>query len=155
MSTFVIRGKRYPVSNVFDLDLNDLRNLKRETGVTIGEFREMAGTMYGKSIQQILMDESALMAMSVIIWASRRKAGENITLEQACDFSLVGADFSVIHDADDDVDGEPAEEPEDPRSARRLETSPAGPPTELLEPLPDRSETPTPLMTSSPPSEAG
>lgn len=155
MSTFVIRGKRYPVSNVFDLDLNDLRNLKRETGVTIGEFRQLAGALYGRSIQDILMDESALMAMSIVIWASRRRAGEIVTLEQACDFSLVSSDFSVIHDADDDVDGEPTEEPEDPRSARRLETSPAGPPTELLEPLPDRSETCTPSTTSSPPSEAG
>lgn len=142
MQTFIIRGKSYEASNIVDLPLNDLRNLKRETGVTVGEFRELTKAMRGKTIEQILMDESALLAMSVIIWASRRKAGEDVTLEQACDFSLVG-DLVVIDDSDG-ADGEPAEETEDPLSARRPESSPAGPPHEMPEPQPAAVETPTP-----------
>lgn len=121
MPTLVIRGKSYPSSNVVDLSLNDLRNLKAETGVNVGEFRELAKRLNGRTIDEIMMDDGALMAMSIIVWASRRLAGEQVTLEEACDFSLLD-DFEVIPDPD-----EPGEDDAgDPPSARRPESSPAG-----------------------------
>ena len=60
----------------------------------------------------------------------------DVTLEQACDFSLVG-DLVVIDDSDG-ADGEPAEGDRGPLSARRPESSPAGPPHDARSRSPPR-----------------
>lgn len=158
MPTLVIRGKSYPSSNVIDLSLNDLRNLKAETGVTVGEFRNLAKGLHGLTLDQVMEDDGALLAMSIIVWASRRRAGERLTLEEACEFSLTD-DFEVIPDPDDDAAEGDAQ---DPPSARRPKSSPAGPRSGKRAPrpattdrLPGKRTASTRSKTSKSPSAAG
>jgi hypothetical protein len=79
----------------------------------------------------ILDDEASLLAFSVLVWASRRAAGEQITMEAACDFDLFDLSEFNIELTDDEraaadgrkVPGDRAAP--DPRKARSRTKSPA------------------------------
>lgn len=94
---FVISGKEYSAEAVANVSMNDLRLMRKETGLTIGQYQELLNVLSTKdSMNDIFEDEGALLAFSVTIWLSRRAAGEKVTLEEACDFPLT--DFGVVPD---------------------------------------------------------
>jgi hypothetical protein len=127
---YIIEGRRYEAMHPKTFSLNVLRDIKSATGLAPSELGVLVERLQAqRDLRDILDDEGALLGFSVLIWASRRAVGEQITMEQACDFDLAN-DFSVeLTDAERlvadgrKVPGDRAAP--DPRKARSRTKSPA------------------------------
>ena len=119
---YLIQGRRYDPAKLAELDLNTLREMKSHTGLTVGELATLLDEHLSKgaTMAEILSDDAALLAFSVLVWMSKRAASEQVTMEEACRFSPM-TEFQVVQEP-----GDPqlAEAP-DPRSARSPRKSPA------------------------------
>ena len=98
----VIEGREYDAANLAKVTLLDALELKKQTGMSLADIEEGMKTADDGSL---LEDEGALKALAAFMWITRRRAGENITFNEAADVPM--ADISFIDD-------EPAEEPANP-----------------------------------------
>ena len=107
---FRIDDKEYDAqAAVENMSLQTLVDLKRSSGIgiktlveSVKEFKKF------KSPLDLLDSLEALDAFRILIWLSRRDAGENLTMEEANSFPL--NKFALI------VDDEPATEEPDPKA---------------------------------------
>jgi hypothetical protein len=85
-----IEGKRYPVVTPSDATLSDLLAIKRETGLSVTEVHEMSEVfdgLKGKALEAAIeshLDEF-LWLQALTVWLSRKKAGDDVSFEEACD----------------------------------------------------------------------
>jgi hypothetical protein len=100
-----IQGKEYPMASIGKATLFDVMEIKKATGMTIGEVEEHLTAMSTDSSEgtgaEMLSNPEALIALGALIWLTRRRAGEHLTLEQACDFPLDEMEF-VAEEGDED-----------------------------------------------------
>lgn len=84
----IIAGHEYSMATVGKLTLWDVIEMEKQTGLTLDDFsarmQEM-GDVAAKGGDDVKPD---YFAVGVLIWLTRRKAGESLTLEQALDFPL-------------------------------------------------------------------
>lgn len=83
----ILGGTEYDLESVGRLTLWDGMELKKQTGITLNEFMERASKFTGEESPTEYDDETLLM-VGIMVWMARRRAGENLTLEQACDFPI-------------------------------------------------------------------
>lgn len=100
---FVINGTEYDLDSINRLTLWDTIELEKQCGITLDGLSARAAAM---------QDNGAVDTeiVGIMVWLSRRKAGEPLTLAQACDFML--SDFQMVPD-----EGDPEPEPLDPPTA--------------------------------------
>jgi hypothetical protein len=87
---FVINAKEYDLDSINRLTLWDTLEMEKQSGLTLDALSERGTAMQepGAGVD--------MLVVAVLVWMSRRKAGEILTLEQACDFELT--DFEIIAD---------------------------------------------------------
>ena len=91
---FRIKGREYEADDALTRPrLNDLIAIHKATGMDAEEVMASLSSIR----LDALMSSSNLLALGVMVWLARRRAGENLTLEQACDFDLQD-EFEVIQD---------------------------------------------------------
>jgi hypothetical protein len=96
----VIGATEYPLGNINEATLDDLMMLRKQTGLGMKGLREKLQLLDKfDDPEDILDDPDALLAMGALVWLARRKAGEVLTLEQACDFPLHEMQF--VEEPDD------------------------------------------------------
>lgn len=91
-----IDGKRYPLVGAGEATLADLIALRRQTGLGVGELQALTegfADLEGDELQAALeanpsATDDMLIAMGITVWLSRRRAGEDLTLDEACAFPL-------------------------------------------------------------------
>lgn len=102
-----IGERSYDLAGLDHAHLSDLIALKRETGLGVVAIQEgLAG------LGSDVLTDDGLVALGALVWLTRRRAGERLTLEQACDFPL--DDLEFISEPDDP---EVVELPDPTRSA--------------------------------------
>jgi hypothetical protein len=124
MTSIKIGDALYEVTeSIAGASLRDLKYLGRETSgskdfpkVTIKSMQEMFTSMgelaaSDGSTLDLLADDAFLANMIGVIWLARRKAGEDLTYEQAGEVSF--SDVSFVND-DDDEDEAPKGEAVEP-----------------------------------------
>ena len=68
--------------------MSDLLRLQKDTGLTRKDLRLMRERVAALPQDEIEESEDALILTAVTVWLARRKAGEQLTMEEACDFPL-------------------------------------------------------------------
>lgn len=104
-----IQGTEYSVDGLSRIGLFDILELKRQTGMTVDELQDRLTVVVSdadgdadQTAAGLLGDESGILALAALIWLTRRKAGESLTLEQACDFPL--EELEIVAEDGDVVD---------------------------------------------------
>lgn len=122
-----IDGKRYPLITAEEATLADLLAIRRQTGTGVGELQELLERFDGLTPKEIeamaeedadVIDDS-LLAYGISVWLSRRHAGEDLTLEQACAVPLDA--IRQIAEPGDHVEG--AATPAAKKSAKKKTTA--------------------------------
>jgi len=91
-----ISGSDYDPALLSKLSLFDLLELKKQTGLTVDDLQDnlaAAGEGDDDGGKSLLASEAGLLSVGALIWLARRKAGERLTLEEACDFPLEELSF--------------------------------------------------------------
>lgn len=115
----VVSGTEYSFEALNKASLLDLIELKKQTGLTVDDLGKMIAAMEdaAKAAEgdddpgaSFLADEGNLLVLAVMIWLSRRRAGErSLKFEDSADVPL--SDVQLVPD---DTDGEQSEEAPDP-----------------------------------------
>jgi hypothetical protein len=100
-----ISGAEYDIAELGKLSLFDLLELKKQTGLDVDGLQEVFKDAEDGDGSSVLASEEGLTAFGAMIWLSRRKAGERLTFEEACDFPLEELEF---------VDDDPEPDTENP-----------------------------------------
>lgn len=101
----VIQGTEYPLGNINEATLDDLMALRKQTGLGVKGLRQRLDAMSSiEDSEDVLDDPESLLAIGALVWLARRKAGESLSLEQACDFPL--AELEFIDDEPQQADGD-------------------------------------------------
>lgn len=106
----IIGTTEYPLSNINEASLDDLMQLRKQTGLGVKGLRNQLQSMGDLDEDDLLDDPDSLLAVAALVWLARRKAGESLTLEQACAFPL--SELRFASEPDDEVVGGDA----DPKS---------------------------------------
>ena len=85
-----IQGTEYDVATLNKLSLFDLLELKKQTGLSVDDLQQTLADSDGASL---MGSGDGLLVVGSLIWLTRRKAGEALTFEQACDFPLDALEF--------------------------------------------------------------
>jgi len=86
-----IGDAEYDAAEIGRLSLYDLIELKKQTGLEVDDITGPLEDM--KDDQSLLATGSGVIALAGLIWLTRRKAGETLTLEEATDFPLEELEF--------------------------------------------------------------
>lgn len=96
----VIQGKAYEMASIGKATLFDVMEIKKATGMTIGEMEQHLTALAGSGTEdpetagaELLNNPEGMIALGALVWLTRRRAGEVLTLEQACDFPLDELEF--------------------------------------------------------------
>lgn len=126
---YVIEGREYPAMTPKTFGLNVLRDIKRATGLKPSELDVLVQQLAKRErLADIIDDEASLLAFSVLVWASRRAAGEHVDMETACDFDMSTFEVRLTDEEREELRRPPTSdhEPPDPRKARSPRKPPAG-----------------------------
>lgn len=105
--SWVISGTRYEPQNVSGIGLIELKEIKRQTGLTPRRLEECyrdlvelgdEGAAFS-DLADMLGSDDHLDMFTVMIWLARRRAGESLTIREAADFPM---DEFLIEGADDE-----------------------------------------------------
>lgn len=91
-----IEGNEYRLSALEDMGLLDLLKIKQQTGKTLEDIKAAGDRMRelgADAGDAVLSDEDLLIAFGIMVWVARRKAGEDITFEQAVDVPFRNLEF--------------------------------------------------------------
>jgi len=99
----IISGHEYSMATISKLTLWDTIELEKQTGLTVDDFSKRMEVM--AAAQEDPTIPADMFVIGILVWLTRRKAGENLTLEQACDFPL--DDMQVIEDETDQPAADP------------------------------------------------
>lgn len=92
-----IQTTEYEMASIGKATLFDIMEIKKATGLTIAEVEqhltEIGSSNEEESADALLNNPEALVALGALIWLTRRRAGERLTLEEACDFPLDELEF--------------------------------------------------------------
>lgn len=95
---FIIQDREYAADSIQDASITDMLLIKRQTGFSMDAVQAALEDLAEKPITEL--DEAGLVALAVMIWIARRKAGErDISIEQAADFPL--RDLEIRHEPGD------------------------------------------------------
>ena len=98
---YVIQGREYAAASIEEISLTDLLALTRELGWSVDELQNRLTSMADfETPEEALNDEESLLALGALIWLTRRRAGERLSFEEACDFPLSSLDV-VLEDGDE------------------------------------------------------
>lgn len=106
---FVIDGTEYESANLGRLSLWDVKELRRQTGLTVSDI-EQAGELlaaFGDDELAMLSDERAVDALGAIIWLARFTSGDRVTFEESLQVPI--ADIGFVGD---EVDADAGEAPD-------------------------------------------
>jgi hypothetical protein len=120
-----ISGVEYNAALLGQLTLFDILELKRQTGLSVDELQSAFADVDPDNPEAAMRSEDTLVGFGAVIWLARRKAGERLTFEQACDFPLDQLEF-VAEPGDGLDDAEPVDPPS-PRPDSGLGVNPATP----------------------------
>ena len=87
---FTIRGKEYDIeAGASKATLQTLYVMRTKYGIGVKALAEMGQKFKTfKNPMEILDDPEAFNAFRAMIWLARTHAGDKVTIEEACDFSL-------------------------------------------------------------------
>lgn len=105
----VISGREYRAISSDEATLADLLALKSATGLSQRDLRALGEIAEGD-------DDNAILLTGILVWFARRRAGERLTLEEACDVPL--AEIEFVEEPGDEKPASP-----DPHQAAGLEVS--------------------------------
>lgn len=92
-----IKGVAYELVAPVSANMIDLLALKKATGLGIDEMQtagaELSKASAADGIIAALGDEKNLLTFTATLWLSRRKAGEQVTWDEGCRFSLEDLEF--------------------------------------------------------------
>lgn len=97
-----IGDKTYSTMGEGSASLSDLLRLQKDTGLTRKDLRLMRERVAALPQDEIEESEDALILTAVTVWLARRKAGEQLTMEEACDFPL-GENTFEAEDSDEEA----------------------------------------------------
>lgn len=122
---FTIRGKEYDIeAGASKATLQTLYVMRTKYGIGVKALAEM-GQKFStyKNPMEILDDPEAFNAFRAMIWLARTHAGDKVTIEEACDFSLDEMIFEV-------PDAEPEAAAVDPKATTDSEADESKPQAE-------------------------
>lgn len=93
---FIISGTEYGTASLSKLTLWDTIELQKQTGMNMDAFGARIEAMEQAG-------EPDMEVIGILVWLARRRAGEALTLEAACDFPLDELE-TILEDGDEPVD---------------------------------------------------
>lgn len=116
----IIEGRTYPL---IEATLADHLALKAATGLSRADLEDMHARVRAMTPRERERSDESLLLAGITVWFARRRAGEELTLEQACDVPMSAVEFvREPGDPDDELDA--AGRPDPTRRA----SGPAGAP---------------------------
>jgi hypothetical protein len=108
----IIKDREYDPQSATTATLWDLCELRSETGLSLAQVQDrLAELSQLPEAEQAagIFESGRLEALMALIWLLRRRAGEQLTLEQATnDFAV--ADLRITADDDEPGDGAPKDD---------------------------------------------
>lgn len=104
----VIKGREYDPQSAAQATLWDLRELKRETGLSLDQIQNRlaaVGQLPETEQAAAIFAGDNLDALLALIWLLRRRAGEQLSLEQATNDFAVSELEMIADEGDDDPKG--------------------------------------------------
>lgn len=89
----IIQGREYAAVADDSITLADLVVLKAQTGLSRADLFDLFESVKGLSEAQMQRSDEALLIAGVSVWLARRHAGEQLTLEEACDVPMGEVEF--------------------------------------------------------------
>ena len=89
----MIQGREYTAVADDSITLADLVVLKAQTGLSRADLFDLFEQVQGLSEAQMQRSDEALLIAGVSVWLARRHAGEQLSLEQACDVPMGQVEF--------------------------------------------------------------
>jgi hypothetical protein len=89
----IIQGREYTAVADDSITLADLVVLKAQTGLSRADLFDLFEQVQGLSEAQMQRSDEALLIAGVSVWLARRHAGEQLTLEEACDVPMGQVEF--------------------------------------------------------------
>jgi hypothetical protein len=132
-----IGTRTFPAVSVDSATLADLLAIRSQTGFSKKDLREMAERTEKLTEEEVEDSDEALTMIGILVWLSRRHAGEDLTLEEACAFPL--AELEFILEKDDPVPAGAGGGEDVPPRARREGSDRPGTPSEPRPVPTDRS----------------
>lgn len=107
---FVIQGKEYPRANVGALSLWDIKELQRQTGLTVKQLE--ADAEYLEQFEEpedLFSDMKAVDLLGTFIWLARFTHGDRVSFEESMQVPF--DEIDVVPDAEDEEPAEPEPDP--------------------------------------------
>jgi hypothetical protein len=108
----IIQGTTYPL---LEATLADHLALKAATGLSRADLEDIHQRVRALSEYDRNRSDEALLLAGITVWFARRRAGENLTLEQACDVPMSEVEFVREPGDPEDVDLDAAGRPDPTR----------------------------------------
>lgn len=86
----VIQGTTYPL---VEATLADHLALKAATGLSRADLEDLHARVRALDERERNRSDEALLLAGITVWFARRRAGEQLTLEQACDVPMSEVEF--------------------------------------------------------------
>lgn len=120
----IIEGTTYPL---VEATLADHLALKAATGLSRADLEDLHKRVRALNEHDRNRSDEALLLAGITVWFARRRAGEHLTLEQACDVPMSAVEFVREPGDPEDVDLDAAGRPDPtrPASGRAGTRSPA------------------------------
>jgi hypothetical protein len=118
---FVIEGQEYERASIGRLSLWDIKELKKQTGLTVADVEDAAAYLETFPDEVALMsDDRAIDLLGAIVWLARWTSGDRVSFEESMQVPV--EDISVVTDDD----SEESEEDQDPTESAPEDTAAAG-----------------------------
>jgi hypothetical protein len=108
----IIEGRTYPV---IEATLADHIALQGATGLSRADVEDLFTRVRALSDRERERSDDAMLAAGLTVWFARRRAGENLTLEQACDVPMSAVEFVREPGDPDDLEVDSAGRPDPTR----------------------------------------
>jgi hypothetical protein len=108
----IIQGVAYPL---LEATLADHLALKAATGLSRADLEDLHQRVRALDEHDRNRSDEALLLAGITVWFARRRAGENLTLEEACDVPMSEVEFVREPGDPDEDDLDPASRPDPTR----------------------------------------
>lgn len=102
---FVIQGRDYSPANIGRLSLWDVKELKKQTGLTVADIEESANYLEQfDGVAELMSDMKAVDMLGAIMWLARWTSGDRVSFEESMQVPMADIDMVLEDDEEPGAD---------------------------------------------------